>query len=343
MINFLNNFCFLATNTNTNHQSYNVPWFLYAILIAVLAIYAFIEFIHTKHDHKISLKEATTWSVIYIVSALLFAVPIFIFIGKQAGAEYLAAWAMEKALSLDNLFIIGIIFASFKVPLKLERRMLNYGIAGAIVFRLIFIFAGFTLLKTFAWVSIIFGIIIMLACIKNFKNAVAGEDTEEMVITEKRVWKMITKLLPIHHKFDGHKFITKINGKHMLTMMGAIIILIELTDIIFAVDSVPAVLAISPDFFIAFSSNIFAILGLRALFFVYQSVSEKFWAIEWGLTGILAWISFKMIVAPDYLPFGIKWIGLHIPVALSLSILGVLFAASISASLFIKNPNSKSN
>lgn len=304
----------------------------------MLAIYCFIEILHTRHDHDIKLKEATIWSVIYIISALLFAIPIFIFINAQASAEYLAAWAMEKALSLDNLFVIGIIFTSFKVPRKIERRMLNYGIAGAIIFRLLFILAGFALLKSFAWVSIIFGLIILVACIKNFQRASGHGDEKEIVMTEKRVWKLITKFLPIHHKFDGHKLVTKVNGKYMLTMMAAIILLIEFTDIIFAVDSVPAVLAVSPDRFIAFSSNIFAILGLRALFFVYQSVSHKFWAIEWGLTGILAWISFKMIVAPDYLPFGVKWIGLHVPVGSSLSVLAVLFAGSVIVSFLFSHP-----
>lgn len=325
-------FQFLATTSSQVHH-YNVPWFMYAILVGVLAVYAVIEALHVRHDHVIGTKEATIWSAIYIVTALLFAIPVFIFIGAQAGGEYLAAWAIEKALSLDNLFVWGLIFASFKVPLALERRMLNYGIAGAIFFRLVFILAGFELLKTFAWISIFFGLILLRAAYKAFKEARGDYEEARVEITEQRLWKTITRILPIHHKFDGHKLTTVVKGKRMLTLMAGIIILIELSDIVFAVDSVPAVLAVSPDRFIAYSSNVFAILGLRALFFVYQSISNRFWALEWGLAGILGWISFKMIIAPAELMFGLPWIGWHIPVSISLAILAVLLFGSIIISL----------
>lgn len=319
----------LATTQTATVHSYHVPGFMYAIVAAVLLAYAIIEAHHTRRDHEVKFNEAVRWSVIYIAAALLFAVPVYMFIGAQASGEYLAAWAIEKALSLDNLFVMGMIFASFKVPIKLERRMLNYGIAGAIIFRLIFILAGFELLKRFEWISIVFGIILLRAAWKAFKEARGGHDIEEEVeITDKRLWKTITKVLPIHHEFVGHKLTTKINGKRMLTMMAAVIILIELTDIIFAVDSVPAVLAVSPDRFIAYASNVFALLGLRALFFVYQAVANKFWALTWALSGILAWISFKMIVTP---------LGLHVPVAISLMVLALFLGGSIAVSLIWKH------
>lgn len=306
-------------------HSYNVPWFLYAAVVGALVIYAIIEARHTKNEHEIKFKEAVKWSVFYIAAALLFSVPIFIFVGARAGSEYLAAWAIEKALSLDNLFVIGLIFTSFGVSRKLERRMLNYGIAGAIIFRLIFILAGLELLKRFEWVSIIFGVILLRAAWNAFREAKGGKNLDEEVeITDKRIWKIMTRLLPIQHKFDGHKLTTIVKGKRKLTLMAAIIILIEFTDVIFAVDSVPAVLAVSPDRFIAYSSNVFALLGLRALFFVYQSVANKFWALSWALAGILVWISFKMIAAP---------LGLHVPIAISLSILFFLLAGSIFVSL----------
>ncbi len=165
----------------------------------------------------------------------------------------------------------------------------------------------------------------MRAAWKAFQEARGGHPIEEEVeITDKRLWKTMTKFLPIHHEFDGHKLTTKIDGKRMLTMMAAVIILIELTDIIFAVDSVPAVLAVSPDRFIAYSSNVFALLGLRALFFVYQAVADKFWALSWALSGILAWISFKMIAAP---------FGLHVHVGISLAVLAIFLGGSIAVSL----------
>ncbi|MES2971309.1 MAG: TerC/Alx family metal homeostasis membrane protein [Patescibacteria group bacterium] len=317
---------FLAAVETAQVHSYNVPWFLYAIVVAALVMYALIEAHHTRKDHVVKFKEAVHWSAFYIAIALLFSIPIFIFISAQAGGEYLAAWAIEKALSLDNLFVISLIFTSFKVHPEFERRMLNYGIAGAIVFRLLFILAGFELLKRFEWVSIIFGLILLRAAWKALKEARHGHDSEkeQLEIAEGRMWKILTKVLPIHPKFDGHKLTTVVNGKRMLTMMAAVIILIELTDIVFAVDSVPAVLAVSPDRFIAYSSNVFALLGLRALFFVYQSVADKFWALNWALAIILAWISFKLIGAP---------LGLHVPVAVSLGVLAALFLGSIVISL----------
>ncbi len=306
-------------------HSYHVPWFLYGGVVAALVVYAIIEAKHTKQDHEITFDEAVKWSIVYIAAALLFAIPIGLFLGQQAAGEYLAAWAIEKALSLDNLFVIGLIFSSFNVSRKLERRMLNYGIAGAIIFRLIFIIAGLELLKRFEWVSIIFGLILMRAAWKAFQEARGGKEIEEEVeITDKAIWKLITKVLPIHPHFVGHKLTVKVEGKRMLTMMAAVIILIELTDVIFAVDSVPAVLAVSPDRFIAYSSNVFALLGLRALFFVYQSVASKFWALAWALAGILAWISFKMIAAP---------LGFHVPVAVSLAVLATLLFGSIIVSI----------
>ncbi len=326
MIQYLN--LLASSNEPTAIHSFSVPVSMYILVALALIGYSIIEAHHTRKDHEISFPEAVKWSVFYVSIALLFAVPVYFYIGSQAAGEYLAAWAIEKALSLDNLFVIGLIFTSFNVGHKLERRMLNYGIAGAIIFRLVFILAGLELLKRFEWVSIIFGLILLRAAWKAFKEARGGDDIDEEVeITDKRIWKLITRILPIHHEFDGHKLTTRVEGKRMLTLMAGVIILIELTDVVFAVDSVPAVLAVSPDRFIAYSSNVFALLGLRALYFVYEAVATKFWALSWALAGILAWISFKMIAAP---------LGLHIPIAISLSVLAVFLFGSILLSVLWK-------
>jgi tellurite resistance protein TerC len=298
---------------------------MYASVLLVLVVYAIIEARHTAHDHVIGLKEAVRWSTFYISLAILYAVPVFIFIGHQAGAEYLSAWAIEKALSLDNLFVIGLIFTSLRVPNELKRRILDYGIAGAIIFRLIFILAGFELLRRFEWVSIFFGIILLRTAWHTFQEARQGrKDFEKTDIRDRKLWRYMNKLLPVHHQYEGHKLTVHIKGKRMLTMMAAVILLVELTDVIFAVDSVPVVLAVSPNRFIAYSSNVFAILGLRALFFVYHSVEDKFWALDWSLGAILTWIGFKMVAAP---------LGFHIPVGISLGVLGVLLVGGVSVSL----------
>lgn len=320
--------------TSERVASYDVPWFMYAAIIAALLMYAVIEYFHGREDHVVGFKEAVRWSAFYITIAILFAVPVYFFISAQASAEYLAAWSIEKALSLDNLFVFGMIFAAFKVEQKYRRRILNYGIVGAILFRLIFILAGFELLQRFSWVSIIFGIILLRAAWHAYQHAKHGAAEEAKDITKSKMWLFLNRILPIHNKFDGHKLTTVVNGKRMLTLMAGIIILIELTDIVFAVDSVPAVLAVSPDRYIAYASNIFAILGLRSLFFVYDAVAAKFWAIDWSLAVILLWIGFKMIATP---------LGFHPPIALSLGILFSVLGAGIAASLFLPPPKHSSD
>ncbi len=346
-------FNLLALDGGSETTPLNVPWYMFAILGLVFVGYAAIEVHHTKKDHIIQFREAVNWSIIYVGAGVLFAVPVFIAMGGQASGEYLAAWAIEKSLSLDNLFVMGLIFGAFKVEPALERRMLNYGIAGAIIFRAIFILGGLALLKKFEWIGIIFGIILLRAAWNAFGEARGGDELDEEVeITEKRAWRVINRLFRgrIYPEFVGHKLTIKAPDKQgkivrMFTMMFAVILLIEISDVIFAVDSVPAVLAVSPHAFIAYSSNVFAILGLRALFFVYQRVAEKFWALSWALAGILAWIAFKLIVAPERLDisfFGLfkvvdmEWINFHVSVAISLGVLGVLFAFGVAASLIWK-------
>lgn len=326
------NTIFAATSAQT--VSYDVPWFMYAAIVAALIGYAIIEAFHGRRDHVVGFKEAVRWSVFYISIAILFAIPVYLFIAPQASAEYMAAWAIEKALSLDNLFVFSMIFVAFKVEQKYRRRILNYGITGAILFRLIFILVGFALIQQFAWVSIIFGIILLRAAWHAYKHARFGQTKETSEVTNSKTWRLMNKILPIYPKFDGHKLTTKINGKRMLTLMAAVIIIIELTDIMFAIDSVPAVLAVSPDRYIAYASNVFAILGLRSLFFVYDSVQNKLWALDWSLAIILVWIGLKMIATP---------LGFHPPIYISLVFLFTVLVAGGLASIFIKNPNPHTN
>lgn len=295
-------------------------------LVAVMIGYALIEWWHMRNDHTISFKEAIHWSVFYISLGILFVIPVYFWISPQASTEYITAFFTEKALSLDNLFVFGLIFTAYKVPKSLERRILNYGIIGAIFFRLIFIIAGITLLEKFTWISIIFGIILLRAAWHAYQDATGK--AKETEITNTRSWKMLSSLLPFSHKFYGHKLFVREQGKLMLTMLVATILMIELTDILFAVDSVPAVLAISTNKFIAYSSNVFAILGLRALYFVYDQTADRFWAVKWGISIILAWISIKLILAPFHV---------HIPHLLNLGvILGVILLSIVLSNAYPK-------
>lgn len=278
-------------------------------LAVIMLTYAIIEAWHMRKDHVVKLKEAVTWTVIYVTLGILYAVPLFILVGSKAGSEYLTAFFTEKALSLDNLFVFGLIFAAFKLPKQLERRVLNYGITGAIFFRLIFIFAGIAVLQKFEWVSIIFGLILLRASWHAYQDALGKSEPKE--VKETRSWKLLSAILPFNHDYHGKHLVTHINGKRVFTLLLAVILMIELTDILFAVDSVPAVLAISNNRFIAYSSNIFALLGLRALYFVYAEVADRFWALKWAISIILGWVSLKMILAPFHIHVS-HWLNLGV-------------------------------
>lgn len=295
-------------------------------LIVIMVLYGIAEAWHIKRDHVVKFKEAMIWTVAYVSLGILYAVPIFYFVGAQAGSEYLAAFFTEKALSLDNLFVFGLIFAAFKLPKNLERRVLDYGVLGAIFFRLIFIVGGIAVLERFKWISIIFGLILLRAAWHAYRDALGKSSNRE--IKETRTWKILSSVLPISHHYSGHKLIERHNGKLMLTMLAAVIIMIELTDVLFAVDSVPAVLAITSNRFIAYSSNIFALLGLRALYFVYAQVADRFWALKWGISVILGWISIKLILAP---------FGVHISHLFNLGvILGVIGISVILSNTYTR-------
>ncbi len=308
----------------TMESNYVIGTGWWVSIVVILLAYAVIEWWHMRQDHVIEFKEAVKWSIVYVTLGILYSVPLFILIGQQAGSEYLAAFFTEKALSLDNLFVFGLIFAAFKLPKRLERRVLNYGVVGAIVFRLIFIVAGMALLERFAWIAIIFGLILLRAAWHAYQDALGK--TKETIITETRVWKVINALVPFTDKYSGHRLTVKEHGKRVFTLLFAVILMVELTDILFAVDSVPAVLAISTNQFIAYSSNIFALLGLRALYFVYARVADRFWALKWGISVILGWISIKLILSP---------FGVHMSHALNLGvILGIIFLAVILSNTY---------
>jgi len=296
-------------------------------LIIIMVCYAVIEAWHIRHDHIVKLKEAVVWTIVYVTLGIIYAVPLFLWVGTQAGSEYLSAFFTEKALSLDNLFVFGLIFAAFKLPKELERRVLDYGVVGAIFFRLVFIVGGIAILERFKWVSIIFGLILLRAAWHAYYDAIGKSKNEE--VKDTTTWKILSSILPFSHHYKGHKLMERINGKLTLTMLAAVIIMIELTDILFAVDSVPAVLAISTNRFIAYSSNIFALLGLRALYFVYAEVADRFWALKWGISIILGWISIKLILTP---------FGVHISHWFNLGVILGVIGLSITLSNIYTRP-----
>lgn len=294
-------------------------------LIGFLAFVAFATWLDLyvlhKDDHEISLKEAAWTSVAWVAIALAFGGYVFWQYGPTMTMEYLAGYTLEKALSVDNIFVIAMIFGFFGIKGGLQHRALAWGIIGAIVMRGLLIWAGVGLVKQFDWLLPVFGAFLIFT---GYKMLSGGSHDERL--EDSKIYRWTAKILPVYPGFDGNKILTKQNGKTMLTLLGMSIVMVEATDLVFAVDSIPAVMGVSQDPFIILTSNVFAILGLRALYFLLAGIIHKFRYLKVGLAVVLAFIGAKMLA----LPFGF-----HMPVAYSLGVVLSVIAISVAASLMI--------
>jgi len=276
-----------------------------------------------RKSHKIEFKPALYQSIFWIVISLVFGVLIAILMSRETAVEFLSAYVTEKMLSVDNLFVILLIFNYFKLEEKYHHKVLFWGIFGAIVFRAIFIGAGAFIISQFHAILYVFGAILLYTGIKLFTS----KKEEHIDFKENKIIKFATKTLPFTYNHHGGKFFLRENGKFYFTSLFMVVILVEATDIIFAVDSIPAVFAISQSLFVVFTSNIFAIMGLRALFFVIENILHKFHHLQKGLSFILVFIGGKMLV-------GI--FGIHISSFVSFGV--IMFALSSSIILSILFP-----
>ena len=276
-----------------------------------------------RRSHRIEPKEALIQSIFWIATSVAFSFLIFLFIGKIPAIEFLSAYVTEKMLSVDNLFVMLLIFSYFNLEEKYHHRVLFWGILGAIVFRGIFITAGAYVIHQFSWILYIFGAILLYTAVKLIRD----KKEEHIDFNHNKIVKLARKFLPFTPSHHGGKFFFKENGKFYFTTLFLIILLIEGTDIIFAFDSIPAVFSISQNTFIVFTSNIFAILGLRALFFLIESVLHRFHHLQKGLAFILFFIGAKMLSG---------LIGLHISSITSFGV--ILFALTASIVLSIIFP-----
>jgi len=270
------------------------PLFLIIFLIFIGLMLALDLGVFHRKDEKISLKNATVWTIVWIIVALLFGALIWYVDGSQKSIEYYKGYLIEKALSIDNIFVMILIFTTFNIDEKYYHRILFYGIIGAIVFRFIFIFAAAALIHRFEWILVIFGAILIYSGVKMFleRNKEATLDLEKnrlICFFNKRGW--------VTSEVKNHDFFTRINGKLHVTPLFLVLLMIEFADIVFAVDSVPAVFAITRDPYIVFYSNIFAILGLRSLFFVVSHIMNRFKWLKYVLILLLLYIGIKMITA----------------------------------------------
>lgn len=305
-----------------NFVELDVPLWAWGALVAFIVLLLVVDLVvFHREAHDVHTKEAALESVVWVSIGLAFTFVIWFAFSGAAAGEYISGYLIEKSLSVDNVFVWALIFTYFKVPGKYQHRVLFWGIFGALVLRAIFIFAGVALIEQFEWVLYLFGAFLLYTA---FKLITSGD--EEIDPSQSRILKLIHKVIPMTDRLDGQKLFTRITGKRLATPLFAVLVLVEATDVLFAVDSVPAVLAVSHEQFIVFSSNAFAILGLRALYFLLADLHARFSYLQEGLAIILAFVGIKMIVAQEPVSY-------HIPTWLSLTVIALVLTVSITVSL----------
>lgn len=265
---------------------------LWAVTIGgVLALLA-LDFLITRRPHEVSMREAVGWSVFYIALPLAFGVWVWQAHGGQTGLQYYTGYLVEKSLSVDNLFIFILIIGSFAVPRQLQQRVLLFGIAGALVLRGIFIALGAQLLSSFDWMFLVFGAVLVVTAVKVLRDTISGEHSVD--VQDLRVVRLARRFWPVTDDYRGTAFTVRENGRRALTPLALVALAILGTDIVFAVDSVPAVYGITGDPYLVFATNAFALLGLRALYFVLAGALGKLSHLGYGLAVILAFIGVKL-------------------------------------------------
>jgi tellurite resistance protein TerC len=272
-----------------------------------------------RHAHEVSLKEAGVWSAIWIALSLVFAGVIYVLRGSESGLQFLSGYVIEKSLSVDNIFVFVLIFSYFQVPAKYQHRVLFWGILGALVMRASMIFTGVALIERFDWIMYVFGAFLVVTALR-----LASQQGEHTAPTDNPVVRLARRVLPFTDQYEGQSFFVRQAGRLLATPLFLVLIVVETTDLIFAVDSIPAVFAISQDPFIVFTSNVFAILGLRALYFLVGGMMQRLQHLQFGLAIILGFVGVKMLLRDIY----------HIPTVLSLLfIIGVLCIVIVTSLL----------
>ena len=306
-----------------NFASFDVPVLAWVALLGALTTMLVVDLLLVHRTaHVISIKEAAIESAVWVSIGLAFGLVVLVAFGGQASGEYFAGFLIEKSLSIDNVFVWAVIFSFFAVPKEFQFRVLFWGIFGALVLRGIFIFAGVSLIERFEWILYIFGAFLLYTAWK-----IAHHDEDEQVDYNSNIaMRLVRRIVPTTDEYDGQKLFTRHNAKRVATPLFAVLVLIEATDVVFAVDSVPAILAVSREPFIVFSANAFAILGLRSLYFLLGGMQGKFRYLNVGLGVILAFVGVKMLLIGE--PFEV-----HLPTYISLSVIAVVIAASVILSL----------
>jgi tellurite resistance protein TerC len=292
----------------------DVPLWAWAAFGAVVVVMLAIDLFAHRRAHVIGFREAARWSVVWVGISLIFALILGLTLGPNAGVDFTTAWLLEKSLSVDNLFVFALIFGYFKVPREYQHRVLFFGVIGALVFRGIFLAAGVAIVSKFTAVLFVFAAILLYSAYKLIKDEDDSYDPGTSVAV-----RLLRKIVPVRDEYAGTKFFVKEAGRRVATPLLAVVVAIEAADLVFAVDSVPAVLAVSDDAFIVYSSNAFAILGLRALYFMLSGLLEKFHYLGKGLAIVLGFIGVKLVLQATH-----KVVSTSVPEIPSLVSLGVI-------------------
>jgi tellurite resistance protein TerC len=287
----------------------------------VLVMLAVDLFVFHREAHEVRVREAAAWSLIWIALAVLFGAGVYRLMGREAGLEYFTGYLIEKALSIDNIFVFVLIFSFFRVPPRYQHRVLFWGILGALVMRGAMIVAGAYLIQQFHWIIYVFGAFLVFTGIRMATHSEHDLDPESNLAI-----RLVRRLMPITSVYDGQRFFVREQvgqaTRLVATPLFVVLVLVETTDLIFAVDSIPAIFAITQDPFIVYSSNVFAILGLRALYFLLADVIERFHYLKIGLSAVLVFVGLKMLTVDLY----------KVPIGVSLGVIVLVLGVSVAAS-----------
>jgi tellurite resistance protein TerC len=308
-------------------ETIGTPWAWAGFVLFVLAMLGLDLGVFNRKAREIHVVEALVWTGVWVGLALLFNLGVYLWFGSERALEFLSGYLIEKALSVDNIFVFIVIFSAFAVPASLQHRVLFWGIVGALVMRAVFIILGAALLHRFHWVSYVFGAFLVFTGIK-----LLVRPANEVRPERNPIFRLFRRLVPSVADYRGGRFTVLERGRRYATPLLLVLVAIEATDIVFAVDSIPAIFAVTTDPFIAFTSNIFAILGLRALYFALAAVLGKFRYLNIGLSLVLVFVGGKMLLASVY----------KIPIVVSLAVITVLLGGTVASSLIWPSGNSKS-
>lgn len=318
-----------ATPAGSGIESIADPM-LWAVTIAGVLVLLVLDFLVTRKPHEVSMKEAIGWSAFYIALPLTFGAWIWQRYGSQTGVEYLTGYLVEKSLSVDNLFVFMLLLSAFAVPAALQQRVLLFGIAGALVLRGVFIALGAAVLANLSWAFLLFGAILLLTAVKILRDQVGG-GSHDVDVSSMRSVRLIRRFMPVTEDYRGPRLSVREDGRRMLTPLAVVVAAVFATDVVFAVDSVPAVYGITGDPYLVFATNAFALLGLRALYFVLQGALSKLVHLGYGLAAILAFIGVKLVL---HWAHGVWPATPEIPTLWSLLVIVAILAIVTATSLY---------